>query len=96
MKKPLQRLKAFVKHPTTQLVTGLVMVITGLSAVREDLVNAEHSFRLGVHHGVLLFGLVQVLGSLPDLVDGLERAFGAAERQAPGSPGYNANGGDAK
>ena len=79
MRKPLQKLKAFVKHPMTQLVTGLVMVITGLSEVREDFINAEHSFRLGVHHGVLLFGLMQVLGSLPELVDGLERAFGDRE-----------------
>lgn len=79
MRKPLQRLKAFVKHPYTQLFTGLVLVISGLFEVWDDIVNAEHSFRLGVHHGVLLFGFVQILGSLPDLVDGLDRAFGIDE-----------------
>ena len=79
MKKPLQRLKAVVKHPYTQLFTGSVLIITGLFEVWDDIMNAEHSFRLGVHHGVLLLGIVQILGSLPDLVDGLDRAFGTDE-----------------
>ena len=40
-----------------------------------DFIDAEHKFRLGAHHGVALFGLIQMLGSLPDLVEGLDRSF---------------------
>jgi len=82
MKKPLQRLKALVKHPYTQLFTGMVLIVSGLFEVWDDIMNARNSFRLGVHHGVVLFGIVQILGSLPDLVEGLDRTFGAEEGEA--------------
>jgi hypothetical protein len=80
MRRFLDGLKAFVKHPGTQLVTGLVLLISGGWEIVLDFMSAEHSFRLGVHHGVALFGLIQILGSLPELVEGLDRAFGAVEK----------------
>ena len=43
--------------------------------------SVEHSFRLGVHHGVLLFGLVQVLGSFPEFIEGMERTFEAMDKR---------------
>ncbi len=81
MGKPLQRLKAFVKHPATQLVTGLVLITSGITEAILEFMSAEHSFRLGVHHGVALFGLIQVLGSLPDLIEGLEWTFEAIDKR---------------
>jgi hypothetical protein len=80
MRRFLDGLKAFVKHPATQLVTGLVLLISGGWEIVLDFMSAEHSLRLGVHHGVALFGLIQILGSLPELVEGLDRAFGAVEK----------------
>jgi hypothetical protein len=71
----LQNLKTVVKHPSTQLVCGLILFLSGMAEIGYDFFSAERTFRLGVHHGVALFGLVQMLGSLPDLVDGLERSF---------------------
>ena len=81
MKPALKRLKAFVRHPATQLATGLVLVISGMAEAIYDLMSAEHSFRLGVHHGVALFGLIQVLGSLPELIEGIDRTFEAVEKR---------------
>jgi hypothetical protein len=81
MKRFLDKLKAVVKHPTTQFVTGLILLVSGGTEVVLDFVSAEHSFRLGVHHGVALFGLIQMLGSLPELVDGLSRAFEGIEKR---------------
>jgi len=81
MKRFLQTLKAFVKHPVTQLVTGLILLISGGTEVVLDFINAEHSFRLGAHHGVALFGLIQMLGSLPDLVSGLDQSFKVIEKR---------------
>jgi hypothetical protein len=80
MKRFLEKLKAVVKHPATQLIAGLILLISGGSEIVFDFVNAEHSFRLGAHHGVALFGLIQMLGSLPDLVEGLDRSFRAVEK----------------
>jgi hypothetical protein len=54
MKRALVWLKAFVKHPATQLVAGLILLISGGYEVALDFLNAERSFRLGVHHGVAL------------------------------------------
>jgi hypothetical protein len=84
MKRFLQGLKAFVKHPATQLVTGLILLISGGWEIVLDFLNAEHSFRLGVHHGVALFGLIQILGSLPELVEGIDRSFAAIEKRRQG------------
>jgi len=71
----LYKLKAFAQHPLTQLATGLILFVTGLAQAIDDILHAEHRFRLGVHHGVLLLGLVQVLGSLPSIVEGLDHYF---------------------
>ena len=79
MRRSLQKLQTFVQHPATQLATGMILLVSGITEVCYDFMGAERPFRLGVHHGVALFGLVQVLGSLPNVVDGLERGFKAWE-----------------
>ena len=81
MKRFLEKLKAVVKSPTTQFATGLILLVSGGAEVVLDFMTAEHSFRLGVHHGVALFGLIQMLGSLPELVDGLGRTFEVIEKR---------------
>lgn len=81
MKPALRTLKAVVDHPATQLVTGMILLISGLASAYYDFTSAEHRFRLGVHHGVLLWGLVQVLGSIPNLVEGIDQTIQAAEKK---------------
>ena len=83
MRPALHKLKTAVKHPATQLVTGIILLSTGIATACYEFMDAERNFRLGVHHGVALLGLIQVLGSIPELVDGLDRAFQAAEKKAP-------------
>lgn len=77
----LEKLKAIVKHPVTQLITGVILLVSGGSEVIYDLFEAEKKFRLGAHHGVAAFGLIQVLGSIPDIFDGLGRYFDSHERR---------------
>lgn len=84
--KLLEKLKAIVKHPATQLTTGMILLVSGGSEVILDFLSAEHSFRLGGHHGVALFGLIQMLGSLPDLVDGLDQSVKVIERRTMPKP----------
>lgn len=57
------------------------MLFSGAIEIWYDIESTEHSFRWGVHHGVAIFGLVQVLGSLPALIDGTDRAFTAIEER---------------
>lgn len=80
MKRYLRNLKAFAEHPATQLVTGLILLISGGSEVVSEFRDAETSFRLGAHHGIALYGLIQVAGSVPNLVDGIAKFFGSIDR----------------
>ena len=53
----------------------------GLATAYYEFQSAENSLRVGVHHGVILWALVQVLGSLPDLIDGFERSLVVIEKR---------------
>ncbi|HZL91681.1 MAG TPA: hypothetical protein VFB96_25140 [Pirellulaceae bacterium] len=81
MRPALHKVKAVVEHPATRLATGAVLLASGLASAYYDLTSAERTFRWGVHHGVLLWGIVQMLGSLPDLVEGIDRTIQAAEHK---------------
>ncbi len=81
MKSALKRLKSFAQHPATQLITGIVLLVSGLAEAAYDLMSAEHSLRLGVHHGAALFGLIQVLGSLPELIEGIDRTLDVIDKR---------------
>jgi len=73
------RLRLFVQNPLTQLISGLILVGTGLAEVIEDLASTARTWRIGAHHGVIIFGLLQVLQNIPLVVDGMERWFRATE-----------------
>lgn len=64
-------ISAFVEHPITILVKGLVLLTIGLvdasRTFREDLVT--HQVRVG--HGLVIIGVFSVLGALPHLIEGL-------------------------
>lgn len=64
-------LRAFVNHPLTNLVKGLVLLAIGISdawgMVRQD-VGRLH---LRVGHGLIVLGLFSVIEALPHFLDGL-------------------------
>lgn len=68
----LERIKKFVKRPTVQLLSGVVLMVSSASQIMDD-VKADRALHLGAHHGVLLMGLIQILSVLPDFVEALER-----------------------
>jgi hypothetical protein len=81
MKRFFGWLKAFARHPVTQLVAGVVLLFSGGYEVIQDFMNAERSLRLGVHRGVAIYGLIQILGSLPEVIEGLDRTFEAVDKR---------------
>ncbi len=81
MKPSLKRLKTFIEHPATKLTTGLILFCSGIASVYTDITSTEHTLRFGVHHGVLFLGLVQILGSLPDLLDGVGKTIDVVEQR---------------
>ncbi|MFO1021862.1 MAG: hypothetical protein U0903_14385 [Planctomycetales bacterium] len=57
------------RNPTALQV---VLMVSSASQIVDD-VKADRAMHLGAHHGVLLMGLIQILGVLPDFVEALER-----------------------
>lgn len=84
MRPSLRRLKSLIQSPVTTFLTGTILLVSGLTSIYDDFTSAEHTFRLGVHHGVALWAIVQVLGSLPDLIDGIERSVQLIEKRYEG------------
>lgn len=76
----LRQMKKYVNSPLVQLGTGLILLISGVATAYREFTAADQTLQLGVHHGVILWALVQVLGSLPDLFDGLDRSIEAMEQ----------------
>jgi uncharacterized membrane protein HdeD (DUF308 family) len=64
-------LKSFVEHPVTKLAVGLVLMCSGLSEVVEEFSEDFSNLRLGVHHGVVVLGIMQILSAIVDLLEGL-------------------------
>jgi hypothetical protein len=63
---------AFVEHPVTNLVKGVVLLLIGLT-------EASHTFRVDVAngrvrvgHGLVIIGLFSILDALPHLIEGLD------------------------
>ena len=77
----VQPIKRFVKHPLTKLSVGLILVVTSGLEIAEDLLDEIPGISLGGHHGLMLFGIVNAISSIPELVEGLEHAAESTEAE---------------
>ena len=66
-------LKRFVDHPMTKLVVGLILIASGLIEAYDTVLDDLHRLRVRVGHGVVILGVVNVLASLPEVIEGIER-----------------------
>lgn len=63
---------AFVEHPVTNLVKGIVLLTIGLTEAARTFREDVTSGRLRVGHGLVIIGLFSILDALPHLIEGLE------------------------
>jgi hypothetical protein len=76
---PLQRfnravargVRALAESPWIKFLTGVVLLTSSLDEAIDTLVADLSALELGAHHGVMLLGFVNILSSLPDMLDGL-------------------------
>jgi hypothetical protein len=61
------------------MVVGLVLFVSGCTEAFASLGDDLAHFQLRAHHGVLILGLFNMLSSLPDLIEGIERILDARE-----------------
>ena len=65
-------LRRFVNHPVTQFVVGLILIASGLIEAYDTVLDDLHHLRVRVGHGVVILGLVNVLASLPGVIQGID------------------------
>jgi hypothetical protein len=66
-------LQRVVDHPMTRLSVGLILIASGLIEAYDSVLDDFHHLRVRVGHGVILLGVVNVLASLPEVIEGLDR-----------------------
>lgn len=64
-------LRKLVSSPLLNLIVAVILLYSGLAESWHEIQEME-GFRFGVHHGVILYSLMQILKTLPDLFEGME------------------------
>lgn len=59
-------LNRFVKNPFTNLLSGFILLLSS----GYEVWNTVEEFTFGAHHGVLVFSIVHILKSLPEILQG--------------------------
>ena len=54
----------------TSLVMGVLLIVTGVFELFEDTFKDILGFKIGAHHGIIIFGLFQALHALTTIVEG--------------------------
>ncbi len=67
----IRTLRRIVKNPYVNIVVGLLLLYSGISETVHELKELD-GFRVGVHHGVILFSILQILKTVPEFFEGLE------------------------
>lgn len=65
-------IRGFVENRWTRLVVALVVLGTGLSETVHDL-ESVGSLVVGAHHGMVVLGLMHLLRTLPEVVEGFDK-----------------------
>lgn len=69
--KSTSTLKRIVKNPYINIVVGILFLYSGISETVHELKEAE-GFKIGAHHGVIIFAILQIFKTVPDFFEGLE------------------------
>ena len=67
-----KKLRRIVENPFLNLVVGIILLISGLSEVWDTMWDDIVNLNLKVHHGIIIFAILQVIKSIPDFFESLE------------------------
>jgi len=73
-------LKRIVKNPYINIAVGILFLYSGIHETVCELREVE-GFRIGAHHGVILFAILQIMKTVPDFFEGLEYIEEAGEEK---------------
>jgi|TARA_B100001146_G_scaffold157903_1_gene139016 hypothetical protein len=67
-------LKSIIQHPYLDLAVVGILLYSGISETLSEM-EERKEFKLGVHHGIILFSIMHILKTLPELVKHWGRAI---------------------
>lgn len=67
----IRTLQRIALHPYLNIVIGLIFLYSGISEAVYELKDLE-DFKIGAHHGVILFAILHIFKALPHIFEGLE------------------------
>ena len=67
-----QAFRRIVENPYLNIAVGLIFLATGIAEVAREIIEVEEEVNVGAHHGVVIFAILHLLRSLPELFEGLE------------------------
>ncbi len=76
----MSSLHRFIQHPMTEVIVSLFLIVTSLTEGWETFADDLAEFDLGVHHGVLLFGILSLLKALSESRETGKRIQSAKKR----------------
>lgn len=65
-------IRRVTRHPAMNFFIGVIFMVTGGVEIWRGLGADLTAATIGAHHGVFLFGLLNVLKNIPDLFEGLK------------------------
>ena len=68
----LSLLRRVAQNPLLNIAVGFILMVTSLLECLEPLLGTMFHSPIGAHHGAALFGMVQFMKWLPDLVQGMQ------------------------
>ncbi|MCX8239117.1 MAG: hypothetical protein OSB05_09880 [Akkermansiaceae bacterium] len=64
-------IKKITENPYLNMGVGIIFLWSGISETLSELQELEE-FKMGAHHGVIIFSIMHILKTLPDIFEGLE------------------------
>jgi|GEM_PF-3492881 hypothetical protein len=72
--------RGVIEHPVMKMIVALILIVTSIAEGWETLMS--DLVALDAHHGVMIFGFVNLFQAIPEFVDAVERAHAAKQSVA--------------
>lgn len=69
----MEHLKQFVANPYVNLAVAMILFVTGLTEGWDSFQEDLAGLHVRAHHGVMVYGLFNMLKPIPDIFEGLEK-----------------------
>ena len=78
----VRTLKRVVENPYINLLVGFIFLGSGIVEITSELKELGH-VEFGLHHGAIIFALMHILKTIPEIFEGLEYVEKMGEINGP-------------